>query len=302
MSNPFPSIRMVVDTSSNVPDALLAQYNMIEVAAIVNFGTDSYLNKAELKDDEFYRMLAEAEEIPTTSQPTPAQFAAAYAQAFEEGAEHIVLVTVSSKLSGTYASAVSAADEFGKERFTLWDSLSASIGGGMQAIAGARAIAAGADVAGVEAAMQEVQSSTYALLTVETLKYLAKSGRVSNLRAGVGDLLGVKPILTLEDGLLIHASQARGRKRSKKEILGKMAERFAGQPVLLAVAHSNILAEAEAYLAELGTALTIEESHIVDIGPAIGSLAGPGVLAVLAHPVMDPATFASPTLASTESR
>lgn len=297
MSNPIQTIRMVVDTSSNVPDILLDRHNIIEVPAIVNFGTDTYLNKAELKEDEFYRMLAEAAEIPTTSQPTPSQFAAAYSQAFDQGAEQIVVVTVSSKLSGTYSSAVLGAEEFGKDRFLLWDSLSASIGSGMQAIAGARAIAAGADLTGVQAAMQSVQASTYALLTVETLKYLAKSGRVSNLRAGVGDLLGVKPILTLEGGLLIHASQARGRKRSKKEIIAKMVERFGEQSVVLAVAHSNVLEEAQDYLTELGTALTVQESHVVEIGPAIASLAGPGVLAVLAHPVVSAAAFAQ-----TESR
>ncbi len=294
MSHSIQTIRMVVDTSSNVPDALLAQYNMIEVAAIVNFGTDSYLNKAELGEEAFYRMFAAAEEIPTTSQPTPGQFAAAYQQAFDEGADHIVLVTVSSKLSGTYSSAVLGAEKFDQSRFTLWDSLSASIGGGLQAIAGARAIAAGADVAGVRAAMQRVRSETYALLTVETLKYLAKSGRVSNLRAGVGDLLGVKPILTLDDGFLIHSGQARGRKRSKKEMVDKMVERFGSDAVVLAVAHSNVLAEAQDYLATLQSVLNIQESYVIDIGPAIASLAGEGVLAVLTHPVIDPSAPAQP--------
>ncbi len=287
MRNYLSKIRMVVDTSSNVPDALLAQYKMIEVAAMVNFGTDSYLNKMEMSAEEFYRKLAEAPEIPTTSQPTPTQFAAAYQQAFDEGAEHIVLVTVSSKLSGTYSSAVLGAEGFDKSRFTLWDSLSASIGGGLQAIAAARAIAGGMDITGVEAALALARSSTYALLTVETLKYLAKSGRVSNLRAGVGDLLGVKPILTLDDGLLIHSGQARGRKRSKKEIVEKMTTHFGDTPLALAVAHANVEDEAKEYAAELASVLNLQEVHIVEIGPAIASLAGPGVLAVLAHPVID---------------
>ncbi len=287
MSDFLSKIRVVVDTSSNVPDALLAQYKMIEVAAIVNFGTDSYLNKMEMSAEAFYRKLAEATEIPTTSQPTPAQFAAGYQQAFDEGAEHIVLVTVSSKLSGTYSSAVLGAEGFDKSRFTLWDSLSASIGSGLQAIAAARAIDAGMDIAGVEAMLAQARSSTYALLTVETLKYLAKSGRVSNLRAGVGDLLGVKPILALDDGLLIHSGQARGRKRSKNEIKEKMIAHFGQQPVSLAVAHANVEAEAQEYAAEMAAALNIQETHITEIGPAIASLAGPGVLAVLAHPVID---------------
>ena len=287
MSDYLSRIRLVVDTSSNVPDALLAQYNMIEVAAIVNFGTDSYLNKVEMQEEEFYRRLGEATEIPTTSQPTPGQFAAAYGQAFAEGAEHIVLVVVSSKLSGTYSSAVLGAEAFDKTRFTLWDSLSASIGSGVQAIAAARAIEAGMDVPGIEAVLERVRSSMYVLFTVETLKYLAKSGRVSNLRAGVGDLLGVKPILAFEDGLINHSGQVRGRKRSKKEIQDKMFARFGNQPVVMAVAHANIEAEAQAYAAELGAVLNVQEMHVTEIGPAIASLAGPGVLAVLTHPTID---------------
>ena len=126
--------RIVVDTSSNVPDELLARHRMIEVPTLVIFGQDSFRNKHELSEQDFYVKMAASKVLPTTSQPPPAYFAAAYRQAFDEGAQHIMVVTVTSKLSGTFRSAQMAAQEFGVERFTLWDSNSISIGGGWQAI------------------------------------------------------------------------------------------------------------------------------------------------------------------------
>jgi len=111
--------RIVVDTSSNVPDELLQRYRMLEVPTLVIFGEESYQSKYELSEAAFYEKFAASKTIPTTSQPPPALFAAAYRQAFAEGAEHIVLITVASKLSGTFRSGQMAAQEFGEDRFTL---------------------------------------------------------------------------------------------------------------------------------------------------------------------------------------
>jgi DegV family protein with EDD domain len=116
---------------------------MIEVPTLVIFGEESYRNKHELSEQDFYTKLAASKVSPTTSQPPPAYFADAYRQAFDEGAQHIMVVTVTSKLSGTFRSAQMAAQEFGAERFTLWDSNSISIGGGWQAIMAARLLARG---------------------------------------------------------------------------------------------------------------------------------------------------------------
>ena len=103
--------RIVVDTSSNVPDELLRQYRMIEVPTLVIFGQDSYRNKHELSEAAFYEKFAASKVLPTTSQPPPSFFTEAYTRAFEEGASHILVVTVSSKVSGTFRSAQMAAQE-----------------------------------------------------------------------------------------------------------------------------------------------------------------------------------------------
>ena len=150
--------RIVIDSSSNVPESLQAQYRMIEVPTVVNFGTDSFRTNIDLTSDAFYERLVADEQLPTTSQPPPKFFADAYRQAFDEGAKQIIVVTISQKLSGTFASAQTAAREFDaaksdrqgtespavdEDRFLFWDGDSISMGSGYQAIAAARLLEEG---------------------------------------------------------------------------------------------------------------------------------------------------------------
>ncbi|HHY54962.1 MAG TPA: DegV family protein [Chloroflexi bacterium] len=275
--------RIVVDTSSNVPDALLARYRMIEVPTLVIFGEESYRNKYDLSEQDFYARLATSKVSPTTSQPPPAYFDA-YRQAFAEGAEHIMVVTVTSKLSGTFRSAQMAAQEFGVERFTLWDSNSISIGGGWQAIMAARLLERGVSAEVFLSKMGRLRGEIIGFAALETLKYVARSGRVSNLQAGVGELLQVKPILELWDGAATVIARVRGRKRSLQEVIERLHKFYGDRPLNVGVIHANALADAEALLAQAREVLHIDEAQFSDIGPAIAALAGPGVVGLAGCP------------------
>ncbi len=276
--------RIVVDTSSNVPDDLLASYRMIEVPTLVIFGEESYRNKYDLSDAAFYEKLASSKELPTTSQPPPSYFAEAYRQAFEEGAEHIVVVTVTSKLSGTFRSAQMAAQEFGVERFTLWDSNSISIGGGWQAIMAARLLAQGVEPDRFYSLMGKLRGEIIGFAALETLKYVARSGRVGNLQAGFGELLQVKPILELWDGAATVTARVRGRKRSMQEVIERIHKFYGDRPLNVGVLHANALADAETLLVQARATLNIGEVLYSDIGPAIAALAGPGVVGLAGCP------------------
>ncbi len=276
--------RIVVDTSSNVPDELLQRYRMLEVPTLVIFGEESYQSKYELSEAAFYEKFAASKAIPTTSQPPPALFAAAYRQAFAEGAEHIVLVTVSSKLSGTFRSAQMAAQEFGEDRFTLWDGNSISLGCGWQAIMFARMIEANTDYDTCILRMTQLRSEVIGFAALETLKYVARSGRVSNLQAGIGDLLQVKPILELWDGGANVCARVRGRKKSFQEVIERLQKFYGARPIHAGMLHANALADAEQLLVEARQTLNIQEVHYSDIGPAIATLAGPGVVGLAGCP------------------
>jgi DegV family protein with EDD domain len=276
--------RIVVDTSSNVPDGLLARYRMIEVPTLVIFGEESYRNKHELSEEEFYIKLEASKVSPTTSQPPPSYFAEAYRKAFDEGAQTIFLVTVTSKLSGTFRSAQMAAQEFGIDRFILWDSNSISIGGGWQAIMAARLLERGVDRKDFLTRIGKLREEIIGYAALETLKYVARSGRVSNLQAGVGEILQVKPILELWDGAATVIARVRGRKKSMQEVLERMHKFYGERPLNIGVIHANALADAETLLLQARGVLKIDEVQFSDIGPAIAALAGPGVVGLAGCP------------------
>jgi DegV family protein with EDD domain len=276
--------RIVVDTSSNVPDELLARYRMLEVPTLVIFGEESFQNKHELSEAAFYEKFAAAKALPTTSQPPPALFSAAYQQALAEGAEHIVLITVSSKLSGTFRSGQMAAQEIGEERFTLWDSNSISMGSGWQAILAARMVEEGIAYPAFVERMTKLRAEVIGFAALETLKYVARSGRVSNLQAGIGELLQVKPLLELWDGNAAVCARVRGRKKSFQEVIERLAKFYGSRPIHAGMIHGNARADAEQLLGEARQTLNIIEHYYSDIGPAIAALAGPGVVGLAACP------------------
>ena len=276
--------RIVVDTSSNVPDDLLRQHQMIEVPALVIFGDQSFQTKHELSEAAFYAKLAASKTLPTTSQPPPAYFAAAYQQAFDAGAGHIVVVTVSGKVSGTFRSAQMAAQDFGPGRFTLWDSNSISMGGGWQAIMAARMIEEGIAYPTFFERMNKLRADIIGFAALETLKYVARSGRVGNLQAGIGELLQVKPILELWDGEATVVARARGRKRSLQDVIERLHKHYGDRPISAGMLHANALEEAQRVLEDARGVLNIREALFSDIGPAIATLAGPGVVGIAGCP------------------
>jgi len=279
------TVGIVCDSSLNVPDEVLKDLGIIEVPALVIFGPDEvYLNKVEISIEEFYRRFLEEGAQPTTSQPTPLQFAEAYRQV---GTKEILSVTVSSRLSGTYNSAVQGAAMVAEEglEVTVWDTLYASMAGGWHAIHAARMARAGATVPDILAELEAIRARTIAWLTVDTLTYLARAGRVSALRASVGNVLNVKPILTFRDGYLEPVGRERGRKRARQALIDRVRQQAGDRPLRLAVAHANVPDEAASLMAECERAFEVEESYIVELGPVLAAVGGPGLLGITGYPV-----------------
>ncbi|MCB0002189.1 MAG: DegV family protein [Anaerolineales bacterium] len=277
------SIRVICDSSQNVPESFLSGLNLIEVPASVIFGDDVFLNKAELTEQEFYRKLAELPKgapLPTTTQPTPGQFSQAIEQAKAEGATGIIITSVSSHLSGTYNSAVQAAALEKDIPIEVWDTLSASIGGGWQTIAASEMVRDGASLEEVMAALPAIQERTSTFFTVDTLKFLVAGGRVSPVQGMMGTLLNVKPMLVIDEGLLKPLSRERGRKAAKAALLELARQRVGDKPVRVAVAHANVLDEAEAFVPDVRAGLNVQDLIVVELGPVLAALAGPGLMAL----------------------
>jgi len=274
------NIKIICDSSCNVPNHYLASLDILQVPAWINFADGSSLrNQVDITDAQFYERLGSEKQLPTTSQPTPQDFVDAV-ESVE--AEEVVIATVSSKMSGTHNSAVQAQALLPDRKIHLYDTLSASMGGGWQIIVGAEAAAQGAGVAEVLAAMEAKRDRVHTIFTIDTLKYLAASGRAPMLQAMLGNLLNIKPMLSVKDGTLELIDRARGRKRSKRELIEKMQAIVGTNPVRVALINANIPDEAAEYGEEIRGVLNVRELTIEELGPVLGTLAGPGTLGIAA--------------------
>lgn len=279
------TFRVVVDSSLNVPDEFLREYNMVEVPALVVFGPDEvYRNKVDITDEEFYRRFVEGGEQPTTSQPTPMQFVEGYRQA---GSKTILCCTVSSKLSGTYNSAVQAAGMVKEEgiEVTVWDTLFASMGGGWQAVMAARMAREGATLADVVAELERIRARSFAFLTVETLTYLARAGRISRTQATIGNALNIKPVMEFREGRIEVIGRERGRKRARRALKQLVRSVAGSRPVRIAIGHTRVREEAEELRAEILREFDVVEDVVVELGPVLAAIGGPGLLGITGHVV-----------------
>ena len=277
------TVRVICDSSQNVPEAYLARLGIVEVQASLVFGDEVYLNKVDMSEAEFYQRLMDLPKgtpLPTTAQPSPGQFLQALRQAKAEGATSAIVTTVTAKLSGTYNSALQAAQMETEIPVTVWDTAGISLGAGWQTIRAAELAQTGAAHDEIMAALARCRDHITTLFTVDTLKYLAASGRLSSAQAMMGALLNIKPMLMVDDGILKPVGRERGRRSAKAALIELALARVGDQPVRVAVAHTNVLEEAQAFEPQVRAALNVQELLIVELGPVLAALAGPGVMAL----------------------
>jgi DegV family protein with EDD domain len=228
-------IALVTDTDASLPAHIAAKYSIQQVPITVHFDTEVFTTGVDIDDRQVFEKIDQRNKLPTTSAPSPGAFQKVFQAAFDNGAETILCINVSSKVSATYNAAISAREMFPGRDITVMDSLNLTMGQGFMVLAAAEAIEKGATKAEAvqmaEYAGQRVH--TYAVLS--TLKYLALSGRVGKLAAGMADTLNIKPLLTVRDGKLDLLEKVRTRKKAiermldlvKADVSGKSVERVA---------------------------------------------------------------------------
>ncbi len=277
------TVRIICDSSQNVPEAHLARLGIVECQASLVFGDEVYLNKVEISEAEFYQRLAalpKGAPLPTTTQPSPGQFIDALRQVKAEGASSAIITAVTSKLSGTYNSAVQAAQQEVEIPVCVWDTAGISMDAGWQTIRAAELAQAGRPHDEIVAALPPLRDSLVTVFTVDTLRYIVASGRLSPIQGMVGTLLNIKPMLMLSDGLLQPIGRARGRKSAKAALIERVRSQVADRPVRVAIAHANVLEEAQAFEPEVRAAFNVSELVIVELGAVLAALAGPGLMAL----------------------
>jgi DegV family protein with EDD domain len=269
---------LVLDSTADFPDAPQRYPNWRVVPLYVNFGTESYKDGVELSAGAFYERLRASTQTPTTSQPTPADFLATYEEL--GGYERILSLHIAGTLSGTFQSATSAAQQLGDGRVRTIDSQSASVAISMLALAVQRRLERGTTDEEIDALVARYLAEHGLLFTVDTLEYLARGGRIGRARAFAGQLMNVKPILTIRDGEVMPVKRVRGNRKAFQEFVDALETQTRDEPGLrVGIADADApqkTAELEKMVRDIRPRAQIEMT--TTLGAVIGAHAGPGTV------------------------
>ena len=269
---------IVLDSTSDFPEAAARFPNMRVVPLYVTFGAESFKDHVDISSQDFYQRLQEAPALPTTSQPTPQDFRNVFAQL--AGYERIYALHLSAKLSGTFQSSSLAAAEIGGEQIHVVDTETASLAVGLLALAIQRRLARGTTDEEIAALIERFKRENGVVFTVGTLEYLQKGGRIGRAQALAGTLLNVKPILSVDDGVIHPIGKVRGRRKALAEFARVFAASTQDLPGLrIAIAHADAPEWVEVLTDLVAKARPQAEIELVEnLGAVVGTHAGPGAV------------------------
>ncbi len=276
----MPKIAIVTDTNASLPTELIARHSIRMVPIPVHFGAETLLSCAEIDDAALFARVHHGGSYPTTSAPSPGQFASAYQAALDSGAEEVICFCMSSAASATYSSALQAREMTPAGKIHVVDTQRLSLGMGFMVLSAAEAAEAGATSQEIMDLAQDVSRRTHFFAALATLKYLAMSGRVSHLRAGVGDLLHFKPILSIHEGKLSLRERVRTQSRAWQRLIELARQSLdGGQAARMAILHVNDLPQAQRFEQQVRTALPCpDDIFFTEATPGISLHAGAGTI------------------------
>lgn len=279
---------IVTDSTADIPEDIAKQHDIHVVPLRLMFGEDTFEDGVDISAEVFYKRLVQSEQLPTTSQASPADYMQVYQEIMNEyPGSPIISFHISSGLSGTYQSATIAKSMLeGDTDITIVDSKSASYGFGLLVVHAARLAAEGKTAEEIVRSVEEVRRQRKLYFLVDTLEYLQKGGRIGKAAAMIGNLLNIKPILSIdEEGIIYAVEKVRGRKKALARILERFREDLGGvQNINVAVGHTADPASAEPVLEDLSRDFRLQEVVLTNIGPVVGTHVGPGTLAVFIWP------------------
>jgi DegV family protein with EDD domain len=272
------AIKIVTDSTADLPPALAEELGITIVPLYVRFGNETYRDRVDITEDEFYQRLMNDPVHPSTSQPTPLDFANVYRELSKQ-ADGIVSIHISGKLSGTCNSALQAKELVAAEcPVEVVDSEMVSMGLGLLATEAATIANSGKGLQQVVEEVKQSISSTHVWALFDTLKYLALGGRIGKAKALLGTILNIKPLLVVKDGEMAPASQARTRAKG----IGMLYDYVNTVTDIqdLSVVYSTTPDEAQVLADRIGAIFDRSRIRLARLGPALGVHAGPGALAV----------------------
>lgn len=273
------SIRIVTDSTSDLPDDVVATYGITVIPTYVNIGGQSYLDRIELSRQEFYDKLPGYASPPKTSVPGIGTFIEAYEQLATEGATEVLSIHLSAALSSFFNIARSAAQAVTSVKVSVFDSTQLTLGTGLLALAAARAIEAGRSMLEILEMLQERSWRVHTFAALNTLEYLRRSGRLTRLQFGLGSALRIKPLLTLHNGQLVME-----KVRTYRRTLARLDQLVNSLAPLeeLALVHTNAIERAEALWERFRHLVPhLQAPLLAEATPAIGVHVGPDAVGLV---------------------
>lgn len=215
-------IKIITDSVSDIPSQYIDEYDIEVVPLTINFENESYKDKVDITVHEFYKKMDESAKLPTTSQVTPMEFLNTYKK-FQDDYDYLIVITLSSKLSGTYQSAITAMQlaEI-EDKVIVVDSKGITLGQGLIVLEAAKMVKNGKSKDEIIERLNELIDKLEYIIVVDSLENLKKLGRISATKAFLGEKLKIKPVITMKDGYIVQMDKIRGRKKVIKWIIEKM--------------------------------------------------------------------------------
>ncbi|MBI4789169.1 MAG: DegV family protein [Chloroflexi bacterium] len=279
-------LKVITDSTCDLPSDYYQKYEIAVVAVNIHFGTETYLDGITIDHQTFYKKIDALGTVPKTSLPSVGQFAEVYREWAKQGYDTILSVHLTSSLSGLLNAARLGAQEVANEvKVIPFDSLSGSAALGFMCVEAVEMARAGKTLEEILARLNQVAPRVRISLTLDTLRFAALSGRISNIQSFVASMLNIKPIVCLREGKLIPEGRSRSRQAAFEQIV-RLTQEAAGQsPIKLAVLHAQAPAEAERLLADLKPRVNSLDCFVGNLTTSLAVHFGPGAIGTVVYPV-----------------
>lgn len=280
-----PKIALITDSTCDIPQELVDQYKITIIPQVVVWGEEVYFDREEIKPHEFYHRMDVDPILPTTSQPSPEAFRQVYQTAIDQGAQEIVVYTVSGELSGTFRLAKQVGQEMSVPVHVV-DSKGPTFSLGWQVLAAARARESGASALDMIAASEVARKRMSQVVLMDSLEHLQRTGRIGKATQMLGSMIQLKPLIKInhDTGIIESAGYGRTRKKGIQLLEKKFFEQLdCVKPLHIAVLHGNALPEAEQLRQRIQDKYAPVELILNITGPVLGINTGPSALALCGY-------------------
>ncbi|HLG68151.1 MAG TPA: DegV family protein [Acidimicrobiales bacterium] len=271
----MPPVGIVTDSACDLTAALAEEAGVSVVPLTIRFGEEELLDRRDLSPAAFWARCRTATALPETAAPAPGSFRQAYDEAADRGCEGVLCLTISAGVSATYQSARAAADSFDRVPVEVIDTRTLTMGQGLLVLAAAEAAAVGEELAQLAARTREAMGRTRVFGVVDTLDHLQRGGRIGGAKALLGSLLSIKPVVQVKDGVVAEESKQRTRARSLDYLARKVR---ADAPLERLAVVDGAAPDIGDFLARLEGVEVAHPLVVTDLGPVVGTHAGPGTI------------------------